>query len=176
MIGQTFMVTILEEKDIKALTTLLYFWIRDGSKKEQTKDHLEEIADVMHRMHQSIKNNDYTYLVARDLNNRAVGVMGIRHPEDRMVKYALTKNPAELINVFTDPLLQGQGIGRMLIEAIFIKAKDLGFTELILNSGPRYKNSAWGFYNKIFGEPITISKNYYGKNADAPIWRKIIGN
>lgn len=56
----------------------------------------------------------------------------------------------------------------------FEQSKKLGFDEVILNSGPRYRPTAWKFYTKAIGKPLTIAKDYYGKNRHAVVWRKIL--
>ena len=79
---------------------------------------------------------------------------------------------SELVNVFLDNSHRGLGLGYRLMNYMFEKAKEFGQEEVIWNSGPRYKNSAWDFYTKLVGKPFTIAKDFYDKGGDAPVWRK----
>jgi hypothetical protein len=53
-------------------------------------------------------------------------------------------------------------------------ARSRHYKELIFNSGPRYKDTAWKLYTKAFGEPVAIIKDMYGDGVDTPVWRKIL--
>ncbi len=164
---QQFTVDELELRDIDFLLEIIGSWIPD-----ENMDKLEELEEIRMRMEGSMHNNGYTYLVARNTNGIAIGVMGIRKPEDKMIEFATPDaNSAELVNAFRSQHADSKGVGRALLDSIKKRAKDLGFTEIILNSGPRYEITGWGFYKKTIGEPITIAYGYYGVGHHAPVWK-----
>lgn len=161
-----------QEKDLLALPRILAHWVKD----RQTGGPLpDEVASIMTAVAKSIKGEgDVKYQVA-EANEKFLGIMGFRPLVEAMKQYALTENPAEIINAFVDPAQRGgKGIGRSLVNAVEAEAGKMGYTEILLNSGPRYQNTAWGFYTKMYGEPVAVMKDYYGPGGDAPVWRKNI--
>jgi len=87
--------------------------------------------------------------------------------------YVATSSPAELINAYVaQDHRGGKGVGHSLVNAIRQRAKEKGHTEIILNSGPRYKFSRWPTWMRLFGKPIAVARQYYGEGGDAPIWRE----
>lgn len=94
--------------------------------------------------------------------------------EDSMLKYTTINDgniPGELVNVFLANEMRGKGLGAALLQAAYKKALELGYNELVWNSGPRYEHTAWKFYNKIAGEPIEVARHFYGLGRHAPVWR-----
>src|SRR5579872_2643314 len=164
-----FTIDSLKSDDIASLQPILQRWVRDGLVVQT-----DEIREINERLEDYLAGtNSYTYLVARDRDGVAIGMMGIRPPEEGMLRFADTANPAELVNAFMSYNARGKGIGKALLLEIFKKAQALGYTEVMLNSGPRYEHSAWDFYNHIFGEPLDVAHNYYGDGNHAPVWRKV---
>jgi len=50
-----------------------------------------------------------------------------------------------------------------------------GYTEIILNSGSRYKDTGWGIYDRLDGNSrVGMAVGYYGEDGDAPVWHKIL--
>ncbi len=163
----------LEARDIQALKEISEQWVRNRITGEIV---FSEIASIEQRMLKSLESEEYRYLVVRDSNGKAVGMCAIREPEEAMQQYKSNESAVtfELINVFLDKNLRGQGVGKALLEYMFEVAKSFGAVEVIWNSGPRYKNSAWEFYTHLVGQPFAIAKEFYGEGGDAPVWRKIL--
>ncbi|MDD5016341.1 MAG: GNAT family N-acetyltransferase [Atribacterota bacterium] len=160
----------LEACDIDDLMNVARQWVKWWKTGEVDE---EELASIKERMEGSLNNNGYTYFVIRDNTRRAIGMCAIREPEDKMQQYKASPstNSAELVNLFLDNAERGKGLGMKLMEFCFSQAKKIGFEEIIWNSGPRYKNSAWDFYTKLVGKPFTTAVEFYGENGDAPVWR-----
>jgi GNAT superfamily N-acetyltransferase len=91
-----------------------------------------------------------------------------------MLLHTSTDRPVEFLNAYVDPERRNKGIGRALAGRLEEIALQAGHTEIIVNSGPRYKDSGWIFWTRLYGEPITTQKDYYGPGADAKIWRKLL--
>lgn len=167
---------VLESNDIDDLIEVTRQWVKNRFTGEVVE---EEISDIRERMLSSLETTDYHYFVVRDANRKAVGCAAIREPEEAMKQYAsdLSATTKELVNVFLDGKYRGKGLGYKLMNYVFEKAKELGNTEVIWNSGPRYRDTAWDFYTKLVGKPFDLAKAFYGTNADgttndAPVWRK----
>jgi GNAT superfamily N-acetyltransferase len=169
---QTFtgIVRLIREEDIPQLQPILETWIRDSDTHEPLPD---EIASLMEAMRLSISGkNDRIYMVAENTDKQIAGVMGFKNPDETMRSFAKTHNPAELINAYVAQ--RGGGVGSALIRGIEAEAGMRGYTEIILNSGPRYKDTGWGFYDR---QPeykrVGVAKQMY-KTGDAPVWSKIL--
>jgi GNAT superfamily N-acetyltransferase len=74
----------------------------------------------------------------------------------------------EIGTVFVHPDYQSKGIGRRLLNAIFMELKKNGIEEFCLDSG--YKSAQKIWINK-FGNPQYYFKDFWGKDADHMIWR-----
>ena len=107
-----------------------------------------------------------------EVEGEVVGMMGYRRPEDRMMQYATTEKPAELVNAYVDWFERGRGVGKMLFDSVKTEAKKVGYTELVWNSGPRFKDSSWKFYDNLDGvKRVTEVPNFYGICDPTGIWR-----
>ncbi|MDO8561270.1 MAG: GNAT family N-acetyltransferase [bacterium] len=159
-----------KEGDLAQLSAILEPWVRDRETGEPLP---EEVNSILEAVRADISgNSDVRYVVAEG-RNKVIGVMGLKPISEAMRQYALTANPAEIVNAFVDPSQRGgKGVGSTLIAAVEAAARESGYTELLLNSGPRYKDTAWGFYTKIYGKPVAVIKDMYGMGGDAPVWRK----
>ncbi len=117
--------------------------------------------------------NDRKYFVAEEEGN-VIGVIGIKQPEDTMRAFAATENPLELVNAYVSKDQRaGRGVGRALVKSAEDEARSRGNTEIILNSGPRYETTAWGFYDGLPGfSRVGVAENFYGEGTDAPVWSK----
>lgn len=165
----------LRHSDFRQLLNILSTWVRDRNTKQVLFD---EIDDDLKVMEESLDfgGNGHKFFVAvsSDLSGSVLGVVGYRKPDTRMIPYTTTKNAIELINCYVSiDDRKGRGVGTKLVERVEEDARENGYTEIILNSGPRYEKTGWGFYDKLSGyERIAVAKNYYGEGGDAVVWRK----
>ncbi len=74
----------------------------------------------------------------------------------------------EVGTVFVHPNYQGNGIGNMLLQSIYITLKEKDIKEFCIDSG--YKNAQKIWKNK-FGSPDFVIKDYWGEGLDHMIWR-----
>ena len=116
--------------------------------------------------------NGKKYVIAKDSKGTLVGAMGMTTPGKDMLPYTATNRPIEFINAYVSATQRGTGTGKLLAKALENMAISAGYTEIIVNSGPRYKDTGWAFWNSMYGEPVTIQKDLYGPGGDAPVWRK----
>ncbi len=165
-------VRAVQGDDLIKLKPILETWIKNRNTGEPIP---EEVEEDLQFLRDSIKGQgNRTYLVAETTDNKVVGMIGLTSPGQRMLEFATTSNPTELINAYVDKSRRGGGgVGTALVQALEKVARQRGFTEILLNSGPRYKNTGWGFYDKLSGfERVGIAVKMYGEGGDAPVWRK----
>ena len=158
-----------EPADLPAVREIMIVWVRDRDTGRPLPD---EVETNLREMVKSLRGKSgRKYLVAEDAG-QVLGVIGYKSPDTVMRSFAKTQNPAELINAYVrQDLRGGGGVGTALVRALENAAQESGFSEIILNSGPRYEKTGWGFYDKIGYERCGVAKNYYGRGGNAQVWR-----
>jgi ribosomal protein S18 acetylase RimI-like enzyme len=166
-------IRVPNEQDLEALRPILETWIRDSETHELKS---AEVAGVLEAIQADIAGKgEVSYLVAEE-EGRPIGVIGFRKLIDERLKaFAETDNPAELVNAYVEASRRaGRGVGKALLAKLEEAAKAKGFKEILLKSGQRYENTGWGFYDKVYGEPVGLMTDYYGEGKDAPAWQKVL--
>ncbi len=145
--------------------------VRDSKTGEILYD---EIADIKDSINESILQNTKKKFYIAEFGGKIIGIMGMTEPDPRVLDLVSTEKPIEIINAFVDTGERGKNVGKMLAKNIEATARNLGFTELIVNSGPRYEHTGWPFWRSLYGEPVSVKEDYYGPGLDAPVWVKIL--
>ena len=83
------------------------------------------------------------------------------------------KELVEVGTVFVRPGFQRQGIGNLLLNAIYLALQSKGIEEFCLDSGYTNAQKIW---KKKFGEPDYIMKDFWGEGYDHMIWRRRIND
>jgi len=92
-----------------------------------------------------------------------------------MAPFASTARPVEMINAYVDSLhRQGRGVGTALVRELERLARASGYTEMMLNSGPRYRQSGWEFFDRLGYERRGLAHDLYGEGQHAPVWNKFL--
>ncbi|HLC91544.1 MAG TPA: GNAT family N-acetyltransferase [Candidatus Saccharimonadales bacterium] len=157
-------------EDLPALQPILERWIFDRETGNPLPD---EVADVMQGIRFSIEGTlDRTYVVAEDAEGRVVGMMGLVPPSAEMLKFTTSSNPAELINADVADDQRGKGVGKALVNHLEDVAVSKSYDGIVVNSGPRYRETGWPFWTRIYGEPVGTAKDLYGPGGDAMVWGK----
>lgn len=169
--NQEIQIRHLSIDDIENLIPILECWVKNPETDEVIT---EEVADIKNKMINAVNgtSSERQYFVAEGESGEPVGVMGLAFPSERMKDLATTERPIEIINAFVSDEVRGKGVGGQLLENVLAVSKFIGATEVMVNSGPRYKESAWKFYDSKFGERAHTLKNEYGPGLDAPVWIK----
>ncbi|MCA9386399.1 GNAT family N-acetyltransferase [Candidatus Dojkabacteria bacterium] len=167
----TITISELKQEDIPQLYKLLEQRVIDPDTGKIFYDEINRIIESM-AGNWGEDNRKRKYLVARD-GNRVLGCMAYSAPDMSMCKHFGFEHPStadaiELLNAFV--LEQGNGVGRKLFEAICEVGRNLGKSYLVINSGPRYKDS-WGFYDKMCDESCGFIENKYGDKRHANTWQ-----
>ena len=161
-------------EDLESVRPILETWIRHWKTGEVIAS---EVEQDLGQMKGSIEgSNEGVSLVAETHEGEVVGVIGLKPPDERMLKFTTTDKPAELIHAYVAREHRGgKGVGRALVNQLEREAIVRGYKEMVLNSGPRYEETGWGFYDRLEGYTrMGVAKDYYGAGIDAPVWRKVL--
>lgn len=111
----------------------------------------EEVVKYLARISSEISGGtefNMQFWVARD-SGKPVGVIGLSDPLPKVLQFTKTEKPGEIKILYVDSNYQGKGTGRILVNHIEKKAKEQNYKELIVRSAERYKDTAYGFYEKM---------------------------
>ena len=157
--------------DAEAIGAILRDWVRDPSNGQVIEP---EVAEILQTLAASVEGNSQDqFLVAEGIDGKVVGMARLSPVSEQVRAYAQTDRPVELFNLYVAAgQNKGKGVGTALWKGILDLARSQGNTEVLLNSGPRYKESGWGFYEKTIGPAAGVLKDYYGPGYDAMVWRQ----
>lgn len=161
-------------EDLPYLRHILEMWVKDSETHELIKEEVEE--DLQHLRDSLLPGSSERYFVAENPNGRIVGMMGLRfEPKPEVAQHKRTDKPMELIRAYVDKDFRGgKGVGTSLIMKIEKETKRRGGTEVMLDSGPRYKESGHGFYDKMGYTRVAVNKDFYGPGGDATVFSKVL--
>lgn len=164
----------LSRGDIPHLKPILETWIRNMTTHEIL---IYEVQEDSASLRASFKGgNSREYFVAQTPQGKVVGMMGLSTPKEPLYPFVTTATPVELVNAYVDRNYRaGQGVGSALVNKLVERAVFRGFTEILLDSGPRYRHTGWGFWDKQPGfRKVGIAKDLYGQGFDAPVWQRLL--
>lgn len=126
-------------EDLKSIGKILSQWTEAKEVKKYAKRILDEInGQTQFGMH---------FWVARK-DDQVIGVAGIANPLPKVLHLAKTDKPGELKILYIDKNNLRMGVGKKLTGFLEKEAKNQGYSELIVRSAEKYRDSAWGFYDK----------------------------
>ncbi len=107
-------------------------------------------------------DNPFSYIFVYTVENNIVGY----------ISYSFDGDIAEMLNFCVDTNMQGQGIGKELLEYTFNIFKDLSANSSILEvRESNYK--AISLYNKFGYKKISVRKAYYSNGENALVLQKL---
>jgi ribosomal protein S18 acetylase RimI-like enzyme len=165
----------LRAQDLSSVERILRIWVRDSPSSPPLANEVNEHLALM--TGSLVEDRGYRYLVAvTDDDEEIVGVVGMRPPSREMQRFAITHRPVEMINAYVDTNQRnGRGVGTALVRELEHLARESGYSEMILNSGPRYSRTGWGFFDSLDGyDRRGLARNLYGKGGHAPVWSRIL--
>jgi len=116
----------------------------------------EEVIHYLDLIKQSIKQTpgslefDSHFIVAES-DKKIIGLAGFRKLLPKLIKFSNTNNPGELSMIYISNKHRGNKIGTTLLNEIVDQTKKRNYTELIIRSSDRFKDSGWGFYDNFSG-------------------------
>lgn len=130
----------LEPKDFPALVLVLADWLS----KEECDYYEIEIRNILVE-----EKFDCHYYVAV-LEAKVIGVVAYRSLQPKLLEFSTTEKAAEL-NLFyvAKEYRGGQGVGTALLNYLINQIKTSAYQELIVRSAAKFKDRAWGFYDKM---------------------------
>jgi GNAT superfamily N-acetyltransferase len=136
-------------KDLDEIEKVLLQWTEAGEVVRHLKSISEESnGRVEYNLH---------FWVARD-DNKVVGITGLSDPLPKVMHLIQTEKPREIKILYIDNAYRGKGIGKRLVEFIENEARVEGYLELLVRTAERYRETAWGFYDKLGYERVgTVS-------------------
>lgn len=159
----------LEARALPSVRRILESRIRAPDSGEVLTD---EVAEVIETMRRAVEGREVArFLAAVTGAGTVVGVLGMRPLAPAMKGYARGKRPIEMVHAFVAVGGAAKGVGSSLVEALESRARQDGHDEMLLNSGPRYASTGWGFFDRQPGyERLGVLENYYGQGQHAPVW------
>lgn len=107
-------------------------------------------------------------------NNKTVtGIIGLCDPLPKLKPFFQSEKPGVIKILYIHNQWQRQGIGKKLVSFIENEAKKHGYTELLVRSAPIYKNTAWGFYDRIGYLRVGTSPNKDGTEIMQVFYKKL---
>lgn len=164
----------LNGEDLSHLQPILETWVRNMVTREIIVD---EVKEDLTSLRESLGGkNGREYLVAQTSSNEVVGMMGLSVLKEPLWSFATTASPVELVNAYVHKDHRaGRGVGSSLVQYLVERATDRGFTEILLDSGLRYRNTGWGFWDRQPGfRRIGLAKRLYDPRWDTPVWQKLL--
>lgn len=160
-----------KEEDIPALRKISEHWLQDDGVIAH-----DEVDGDMDTLMASLNPNSGKHMfVAEEVDGRVVGMMGLNvNPKEVLIPFAKTDKPSELIVAYVDPdYVKGRGVGTDLINTSQELAKRLGKKEILLESGPRHRDTGYPFYDKQPGfQRVDVIPDFYGPGLDTVVWQK----
>ncbi len=108
-------------------------------------------------------------------NNEILDIIGLADPLPKVLSFAQTLYPGEIKILYVDSNRIKAGIGRALVTFIESEAVKQNYKELLLRSALRYKDTAWGFYQKMGYETVGMLKGEDG-GEEMQVFRKELQN
>ena len=137
-------------EDLDKIFDILLQW----AEKEEAEKYVKRIENEING---ATEFNMSFWVIKKD--EEIVGIGGLSDILPSIKNFSKTKNPGELKILYLDNKFRGQGFGKILLNFLEEKAKDNKHTELMIRSAERYKDTAYGFYEKMGYKNIGLTDN-----------------
>jgi len=126
--------------DLETIKDILLQW----TDEEETDKYIVRIGNEI------AGKSEYNlqFWVVRE-GDKAIGIIGLSDPLSKVLAFAHTAKPGAMKMLYVDDEYRGKGIGKALVIFLEKEAKKQSYTELLIKSAERYKETAWGFYEKM---------------------------
>ena len=127
-------------EDLPAIGRILRLWTEES----EVEKYLERVRNEI----SGKRRFNLQFWVVRK-EKTVIGVIGLADPVPKALPLAKTKKPVEMKLLYVAGDYQAKGVGRRLVDFVEAEAKKQGYTELMVRSAQRYRETAWGFYDKL---------------------------
>lgn len=149
--------------DLAAVDAIFESWFV-GAYGNSTRDEVDAvIADVAASIGAPPTSASRHYLVA-EADGVVVGVMGMQFDGDAV----------EILRAYMAPESVGTGAGTALADSVEERAKALGCTNLVVISGARNRESGYWFWDRRYGERVSVDEDYFAPGAERVVWAKTL--
>lgn len=147
-------------EDIPDVRNLYSTWWVDAEGTEEV-DQIDFFTELVARSINDA-NAEERYVVATDQNGTLVGIVGYQESPARILApFATTEKALQLVVLMVHKAYARKGIGRALLNHLEAFAASKAFTEILLSSSERFKDS-WSFYRKIGYRDLGEMPNAHG--------------
>jgi len=127
-------------KDLKKIRSVLEQW----TDQEEVDKYCQRITNEINGI---IEYN--THFWVGEWQNEVVGVAGTSDILPKTKEYSQGNNPIDLKILYLDNNIRGHGFGKDFLDFLENEAIKTSHDEMIIRTAKRYKDTAWGFYQKM---------------------------
>ncbi|MDO8341194.1 MAG: GNAT family N-acetyltransferase [Candidatus Woesebacteria bacterium] len=139
-----------KEKDLSKIREILAQW----NDQEYTEIYFTRIKNEISGQTEF----NMKFWVATD-DEEVLGIIGLCDLSPDLLSFAKTPKPGQLKILYIDNKDRGKGIGKTLTQFVEKEASKNDYEELLVKSSEIYKNTAWGFYEKMSYKPVGLIDN-----------------
>jgi len=154
--------------------------------KPQLKD-LQEIQDILAQWNNKADTEKYSTRIKNEIegvnefnmkfwiafDKTVLGIIGLCDLSPDLNNFSKTNKPGQLKILYLDNKERGRGVGKILTIFLEKEAKKEGYQELLVKSAEIYKNTAWGFYERMGYKHLGLVDNRT-HNGKSEIFEKIL--
>jgi GNAT superfamily N-acetyltransferase len=137
-------------EDLDKIFEILLQW----TEKEEAEKYVKRIKNEING---TTEFNMSFWVIKKD--EEVIGVSCLSDILPSIKSFAKTENPCELKILYLDNKFRGQGFGKILINFLEEKVKENKYTELMVRSAKKYKDTAYGFYEKMGYKNLGLTDN-----------------
>jgi len=99
-------------------------------------------------------------------DKEAIGIIGLCDLSPDLTNFSKTDKPGQLKILYLDNKKRGKGNGKKLVEFVEEEARKFGYKEFFVKSAEIYKDTGWGFYEKMVYKSVGLvdNKTHSGKS------------
>jgi len=137
-------------QDLNRISEILFQW----TEKEEAEKYTQRIKNEINGM---TEFNMSFWVIKKD--DEVIGIGGLSDILPSIKSFSKTDNPGELKILYLDNKFRGKGFGKTLINFLEEKAKENKYTELMIRSAEKYRDTAYDFYEKMGYKSIGLTDN-----------------
>lgn len=166
--------------DQQEINKLFEVTIQDAFDKEGVGDAIDDINEqICHKktlLDEDLKSNgENRFFLIAVLNGKIVGTIshGLRSKLIAECADRDVSDMQEIASIYILPEFQGQGIAKVLLNAMLLCLLSKGINEFCLDTGYAIARQVW---TKLLGTPSVIKKDYWDEGADHCVWFKSVSD